>query len=102
VRFSSTSAVRASLGSVLVALAVLRVSIYRAATQSITHDEARVFPLYRVRLHVLYEDPRTGTLVASTSGVRASVVPEDRRSDDPSGRFAASAPDGRVLRAHAR
>jgi hypothetical protein len=38
--------VRTRLGSLLLATFVLAVSIYRAATQSITHDEARVFLLY--------------------------------------------------------
>ncbi|HUK36161.1 MAG TPA: hypothetical protein VLV86_19725, partial [Vicinamibacterales bacterium] len=45
-RFSSTSAARASAGSLAIAAAVMAISIYRAATQSITHDEARVFLLY--------------------------------------------------------
>jgi hypothetical protein len=56
----------------------------------------------RLRLHVLYDDSRTGTLAAATSAARADAAPSVRRIDDPSGRSAASAAAVLALRVRAR
>ena len=56
----------------------------------------------RLRLRVLAEDRQTGTLVATTFGAPADVVPSGRRTGDLSDRSDASAADARALRAHAR
>jgi hypothetical protein len=55
-----------------------------------------------LRLRVLYEDARTGTLVATTSAARADAAPSARHTDDLSGRFDASAAAARALRARGR
>jgi hypothetical protein len=78
VRFSSTSGARASLGSVLLAVAVLAISTYRAATQSITHDEARVFLLYMqgsIRHAFAYTGIQNHVLQAFLSRLTLSILP---------------------------
>jgi hypothetical protein len=78
VSFTVRPASRAQLGSVLLASAAVGISVYRAATQSITHDEARVFQLYMlgsVRHAFAYTGIQNHVLQAFLSRLTLSVLP---------------------------
>jgi len=78
VPFTVRRALRAQLGSVLIASAAFGISVYRAATQSITHDEARVFQLYMlgsVRHAFTYTGIQNHVLQAFLSRLALSVLP---------------------------
>jgi hypothetical protein len=70
--------VRARSGSVVIAAVVLAISVYRAAMQSITHDEARVFLLYMMgslRHAFAYTGIQNHVLQAFLSRLVLSVFP---------------------------